>query len=205
MMVNRQAPAWCSRCFIPYLPPKQMCQQFSHAAEVLWVTALVSSGSSIGAAAALCYCTREQMGTIGTRWLAASCRTRFLHPICRRNKSAGIFRMLRRRLVTRHSVRLQRHRHHSGESSSSCAHSMQPAGQRRCTHASLSCTRTAGPHENKPRQSKQLMHAAKASVVLNSAIASAVTPANPAAAVHAACSPLGSAAAPTHRYRVQTP
>ena len=82
---------------------------------------------------------------------------------------------------------------------------MQPAGQRRCTHASLSCANTAGPHESKPRQSKQLMHAAKASVVLNSAIASAVTPANPAAAAHTACSPLGSAAARTHRYRVQTP
>ena len=51
---------------------------------------------------------------------------------------------------------------------------MQPAGQLRCTHAPLSCTNTAEPHENKPRQSKQLMHAAKVSVVLNSAIASAV-------------------------------
>ena len=44
-----------------------------------------------------------------------------------------------------------------------------------------------------------------APVVLNSAIASAVTPANPVAAVHTARAPLSSAAAATHRYRVQTP
>jgi hypothetical protein len=55
---------------------------------------------------------------------------------------------------------------------------MRPAEQRRCTHAASSCTNTTGLHENKPRQSKQLARAAKASVVLNSAIASAVTPAN---------------------------
>ena len=61
---------------------------------------------------------------------------------------------------------------HTCESSGSCAHIIRPTEQHRCTHASLSCTRTAGPHENKPRQSKQLMHAADASVVLNSAIAS---------------------------------
>ena len=82
---------------------------------------------------------------------------------------------------------------------------MRPAEQRRCTHASSSCTNTAAPHENKPRQSKQLVHAANASVVLNSAIASAVTPANPAEAVHTSCAPLSSAAAPTHHHRVQTP
>ena len=64
---------------------------------------------------------------------------------------------------------------------------------------------TAGPHENKPRQSKQLVHATNASVVLNSAIASAATPANPAAAVHTSCAPLSSAAAPTHHHRAQTP
>ena len=82
---------------------------------------------------------------------------------------------------------------------------MRPAEQRRCTHASSSCTNTAGPHENKPRQSKQLVHAANVSVVLNSAIASAATPANPAAAVHTSCVPLSSAAAHTRRHRVQTP
>ena len=82
---------------------------------------------------------------------------------------------------------------------------MRPAEQRRCTHASPSCTNTAGPHENKPRQSKQLMHAAKASVVLNSAIASAATPANPAAAVCASYAPPSSAAAPTHLDHVQAP
>ena len=82
---------------------------------------------------------------------------------------------------------------------------MRPAEQRRCTHASSSCTNTAGPHENKPRQSKQLARAANESVVLNSAIASAVTPANSAEAVHPSCAPLSSTAAPTHRYRVQTP
>ena len=53
------------------------------------------------------------------------------------------------------------------------AHSMQSAGQRRYMHASLSCANIVGPHESKPRQSKQLMHAAKASVVLIPAIASA--------------------------------
>ena len=82
---------------------------------------------------------------------------------------------------------------------------MRPAEQRSCTRASSSCINTAGPHGNKPRQSKQLMHAAKASVALNSAIASAATPANPAAAVHTACSPLGSAAASTHLDHVHTP
>ena len=82
---------------------------------------------------------------------------------------------------------------------------MRPAEQRRCTHASSSCTNTARPHENKPRQSKQLVHAANVSVVLNSAIASAATPANPAAAVHTSCAPLSSAAAPAHHHRVQTP
>jgi hypothetical protein len=41
--------------------------------------------------------------------------------------------------------------------------------------------------------------------LLNSAIASAATPANPAAAVHTACSLLGSTAAPTHHHHVQTP
>ena len=55
-------------------------------------------------------------------------------------------------------------------SSASCAHIMRPAEQRRCAHASLSCTNTVGSHENKPRQSKQLVHAAIASVVLNSAM-----------------------------------
>jgi len=65
--------------------------------------------------------------------------------------------------------------------------------------------RHCGFARNKPRQSKQLTHVAIASVVLNSAIASAATPAHPAAAVHTACSPLGSAAALAHRYRVQTP
>ena len=82
---------------------------------------------------------------------------------------------------------------------------MRPAEQRRCTHASSSCTNTAWPHKSKPRQSKQLVRAVIASVVLNLAIASAVTPSNPAAAAHTACSPLGSTAAPTYRYRVQTP
>ena len=82
---------------------------------------------------------------------------------------------------------------------------MRSAEQRRCTHGSLSCTITAWPHENKPRQSKQLVRAANVSVVLNSAIASDVTPANPAAAVHPSCAPLSSAAAPTHHHRVQTP
>ena len=96
-------------------------------------------------------------------------------------------------------------RRHNCESSSSCAHIMRPAGQRRCNHASLSCTNTARPHENKPRQSKLLVHAANVSVVLNSAIASAATPANPAAAAHTSCAPLSSAAAPTHHHRAQTP
>jgi len=83
---------------------------------------------------------------------------------------------------------------------------MQPAEQRCCIHASLSRSSTVAAHENKPRQSKQLVRAANASVVLNnSAIASAVKPANPAAAVHTSCAPLSSAAAPTHRYRVHTP
>ena len=54
-----------------------------------------------------------------------------------------------------------------------CAHSTQPAGQRRCTHASLSCANTAGPHESKPRQSKQLARVAIVSVVLDPVIASA--------------------------------
>jgi hypothetical protein len=90
-------------------------------------------------------------------------------------------------------------------SSASCAHIMRPAEQRRCAHASLSCTNTVGSHENKPRQSKQLVHAAIASVVLNSAIASAVTPANPAAALHTPYAPPSSIAAPTHHNRVQIP
>jgi hypothetical protein len=41
--------------------------------------------------------------------------------------------------------------------------------------------------------------------VLNSAIASAATPVNQAAAVHTSCAPLSSAAAATHRHCVQTP
>jgi len=92
-------------------------------------------------------------------------------------------------------------RRHTCKPSGSCAHSMQLTGQRRCTHASFSCTNAVGPHENKPRQSKQLMHAARASVGLNSAVASAATPANPVAAVHTARAPLSSAAAPTQRNR----
>ena len=79
-------------------------------------------------------------------------------------------------------------RRHTCESSGSCVCIIRPTEQRRCAHASLLCINTAVMHENKPRQSKQLMHAAKASVALHSAIASAVTPANPAAAVHTACS-----------------
>jgi hypothetical protein len=55
---------------------------------------------------------------------------------------------------------------------------MCPAEQRRSAHAPSSWTNTAAPHENEPRQSKQLVHAKNASVVLNSAIASAATPAN---------------------------
>jgi hypothetical protein len=55
---------------------------------------------------------------------------------------------------------------------------MHPAAQRRCTHASPSWINAGGPLENKPRQSKQLVHATNASVVLNSAIANAATPAN---------------------------
>jgi hypothetical protein len=82
---------------------------------------------------------------------------------------------------------------------------MRPAEQRRCTHASLSCTIAAGPHENKPWQSKQLACAAIAPVVLNSAIASAATSVNPATAVHTSYAPPSSDAAPTHRYRVQSP
>ena len=82
---------------------------------------------------------------------------------------------------------------------------MRPAEQRSCTHASSSCSNTAGPHGNKPWQSKQLMHAAKASVALNSAIASAATPANPAAGAHASYAPPSSAAASTHHHHVQTP
>ena len=53
------------------------------------------------------------------------------------------------------------------------AHSMQSAGQRRYMHASLSCANTVGPHENKPRQSKQLARVVIVSVVLIPAIASA--------------------------------
>ena len=54
-------------------------------------------------------------------------------------------------------------------------------------------------------QSKQQARAINASVVHISAIASAVTSANPAKAVHTSCAPLSSAAAPAHRNRVQTP
>ena len=49
------------------------------------------------------------------------------------------------------------------------------------------------------------MRAAKASVVLISAIASAVTSANPAAAVHASYAPPDSAAALTQLDRIQAP
>ena len=83
----------------------------------------------------------------------------------------------------------------------SCAQSTRPAEQRRCTRASQSRIGTAASHENKTRRSKRITRAAQASVVLNSAIASAVTPANPVAAVHTARAPLSSAAAPAHRNR----
>ena len=52
------------------------------------------------------------------------------------------------------------------ESSGSCAHIIRPTEQRCCTHAPRSRTYTVGSHENKPWQSKQLVRAAKASVVL---------------------------------------
>jgi hypothetical protein len=50
------------------------------------------------------------------------------------------------------------------------AHTIRPTEQCRCIHTSSSCTNTAGPHENKPRQSKQLARAAIAPVVLNPAL-----------------------------------
>jgi hypothetical protein len=90
-------------------------------------------------------------------------------------------------------------RRHICESSSSCAQNTRPAAQPSCIHASQSSISTVAQHKNRPRQSKQLMHAAILPVVLNSAIASAVTSANPAAAVHTSHAPLRSVAAPTHR------
>ena len=94
---------------------------------------------------------------------------------------------------------------HTCESGGSCAHSTRPAEQRRCTHASPSRINSTRPRKNKPQRSKRIIRAAIASVVLNSAIASAVTPANPAAAVHTSYAPPSSAAAPTHPYRVRSP
>ena len=93
-------------------------------------------------------------------------------------------------------------RRHTCESGGSCAQNTRPAAQPSCIHASQSSTSTVAPHTNRPRHSKQLMHAAIPSVVLNSAVASAVTPANPAAAAHTSHAPPSSVAAPTHRHRV---
>ena len=179
---SRRCPAslhkWCTCLNI-------LGQQHQHQREI--IRGIDDSTAVMHAAAASAPCRRQQVVCHGRMPTAAAVLgTQPAALPCRRGN--------------RPPVRI-----HACESSGSCAHSMQPAGQRRCSHASLPCTNTGGPHESKPRQSKQLVHATIASVVLNSAIASAVTPANPTAAVHASCAPLSSAAAPTHRYRNQTP
>ena len=62
---------------------------------------------------------------------------------------------------------------HTCEPGGSCAHSTRPAEQLSCTHASKLRIGTVAPLKNKPRQSTQLVRAARVSVVLDSAIASA--------------------------------
>jgi len=80
-----------------------------------------------------------------------------------------------------------------------------PTKHRHCMRELQSRTHTVATHGNKPRQSKQLVRAAIAVVLDSAAIASAITPANPVAAVHTACAPLSRVAAPRHRYRVHAP
>jgi len=92
------------------------------------------------------------------------------------------------------------------ESSGSCAHIIRPTEQRCCTHASPSHTNTVGPHENEPRQSKQLARAAIVPVVLDSALG--IRHHSGESSGSCACTsyaPPSSVAAPTHHDRAHTP
>ena len=86
-----------------------------------------------------------------------------------------------------------------------CTDSSPPLGNLVASNTTVAYKNYSCARENVMAASKQASRAALTPVVLNSALSIAVTSVKPVAAMRIACSPLGSAAAATHRYRVQAP